>query len=105
MAPRDPSETRRRRFFCFTTPLLLPRSPLFATVRTIGATMLLETLETTGHEQVVFCNSRDAGLRAIIAIHNTTLGPALGGVRRRPYASTDEALADALRLSRTMTYK
>ena len=67
--------------------------------------MLFETLETSGHEQVVFCHSRDAGLRAIIAIHNTTLGPALGGVRMRPYASTDDALADALRLSRTMTYK
>lgn len=67
--------------------------------------MLFETLETSGHEQVVFCHNRDAGLRAIIAIHNTTLGPALGGVRMRPYASTDDALADALRLSRTMTYK
>jgi len=67
--------------------------------------MLFETLATTGHEQVVFCNNPDAGLRAIIAIHNTTLGPALGGVRMRPYASTDEALADVLRLSRTMTYK
>ena len=59
--------------------------------------MLFETLATTGHEQVVFCHNQDAGLRAIIAIHNTTLGPALGGVRMRPYASTDDALADALR--------
>ena len=67
--------------------------------------MLFETLATTGHEQVVFCHNHDAGLQAIIAIHNTTLGPALGGVRMRPYASTDEALADVLRLSRTMTYK
>ena len=67
--------------------------------------MLFETLATTGHEQVVFCNNPDAGLRAIIALHSTTLGPALGGVRMRPYASTDEALADVLRLSRTMTYK
>ncbi len=67
--------------------------------------MLFETLETSGHEQVVFCHNRDAGLKAIIAIHNTTLGPALGGVRMRPYANTDDALRDALRLSRTMTYK
>ncbi|MGV8960724.1 MAG: Glu/Leu/Phe/Val dehydrogenase dimerization domain-containing protein [Stenotrophomonas sp.] len=67
--------------------------------------MLFETLETSGHEQVLFCHNRDAGLKAIIAIHNTTLGPALGGVRMRPYASTDDALRDALRLSRTMTYK
>ncbi|RYZ71404.1 MAG: Glu/Leu/Phe/Val dehydrogenase, partial [Lysobacteraceae bacterium] len=54
---------------------------------------------------VVFCNNKDAGLKAIIAIHSTVLGPALGGVRMRPYANGDEALNDALRLSRTMTYK
>jgi leucine dehydrogenase len=67
--------------------------------------MLFETLATSGHEQVVFCHNRDAGLKAIIAIHNTTLGPALGGVRMRPYANSDDALRDVLRLSRTMTYK
>jgi len=67
--------------------------------------MLFDTLETSGHEQVLFCQNRDAGLKAIIAIHNTTLGPALGGVRMRPYANTDDALRDVLRLSRTMTYK
>ncbi|MCD7097385.1 Glu/Leu/Phe/Val dehydrogenase dimerization domain-containing protein [Stenotrophomonas sp. MMGLT7] len=67
--------------------------------------MLFETLETSGHEQVVFCYSPDAGLRAIIALHSTVLGPALGGVRMRPYGSTEAALLDALRLSRTMTYK
>ncbi|MCK6255926.1 leucine dehydrogenase [Fictibacillus sp. WQ 8-8] len=57
------------------------------------------------HEQVVFCNDQATGLKAIIAIHNTTLGPALGGCRMRPYKSTDEALEDVLRLSRGMTYK
>lgn len=57
------------------------------------------------HEQVVFCNDPASGLKAIIAIHNTTLGPALGGCRMRPYKSTDEALEDVLRLSRGMTYK
>lgn len=67
--------------------------------------MLFDTLETSGHEQVVFCHNRDAGLKAIIAIHDTTLGPALGGVRMRAYANTDDALRDVLRLSRTMTYK
>ncbi|MEL6098741.1 Glu/Leu/Phe/Val dehydrogenase dimerization domain-containing protein, partial [Stenotrophomonas maltophilia] len=56
------------------------------------------------HDQVVFCHNHDAGLKALNAIHKTPLGPALGGVRRRPYASTDEALADVRRLSRTMTY-
>lgn len=57
------------------------------------------------HQQVVFCNDEDTGLKAIIAIHNTTLGPALGGCRMRPYASVDEALNDVLRLSKGMTYK
>jgi len=57
------------------------------------------------HEQVVFCNDPASGLRAIIAIHNTALGPGLGGTRCYPYASTDEALRDVLNLSRGMTYK
>jgi leucine dehydrogenase len=67
--------------------------------------MLFQTLESLGHEEVVFCHNRDAGLRAIIAIHNTVLGPALGGLRMWPYASEQEALEDVLRLSRGMTYK
>ena len=67
--------------------------------------MIFETLDTTGHEQVVFCHNKDAGLKAIIAIHNTVLGPALGGTRMWPYASEAEALNDVLRLSRGMTYK
>ncbi len=58
-----------------------------------------------GHEQVVFCEDRASGLRAIIAIHSTALGPALGGTRFYPYASEEEALADVLELSRGMTYK
>lgn len=66
---------------------------------------LFETIGRTHHEQVVFCNNTDAGLKAIIAIHDTTLGPALGGLRMWPYASEQEALDDVLRLSRGMTYK
>ncbi len=57
------------------------------------------------HEQVLFVNDRPAGLRAIIAIHNTNLGPSLGGCRMWPYATEAEALRDVLRLSRGMTYK
>ncbi|MCG8691482.1 MAG: leucine dehydrogenase [Minwuiales bacterium] len=57
------------------------------------------------HETVVFCHDRDSGLKAIIAVHDTTLGPALGGCRMWPYASEEEALDDVLRLSRGMTYK
>jgi leucine dehydrogenase len=67
--------------------------------------MLFETIGHTGHEQVVFCHNRDAGLKAIIAIHNTVLGPALGGTRMWPYATEQEALNDVLRLSRGMTFK
>jgi len=57
------------------------------------------------HEQVVFCYDRATGLKAIIAIHDTTLGPALGGTRMWSYKSEAEALNDVLRLSRGMTYK
>ena len=57
------------------------------------------------HEQVVFGHDADSGLRAIIAIHNTNLGPALGGCRMYPYASEQDALDDALRLASGMTYK
>jgi valine dehydrogenase (NAD+) len=57
------------------------------------------------HEQVVFCNDPASGLRAIIAIYSTALGPALGGTRFYPYASEDEALADVLNLSKAMAYK
>ncbi|MCS1351908.1 Glu/Leu/Phe/Val dehydrogenase [Mechercharimyces sp. CAU 1602] len=62
-------------------------------------------MERMGHEQVIFCRHQSSGLKAIIAIHNTTMGPALGGCRMLPYANTDEALDDVLRLSRGMTYK
>ena len=57
------------------------------------------------HEQIVFCHDKDTGLKAIIGIHNTVLGPALGGTRMWNYASEWEALNDVLRLSRGMTYK
>ncbi|MEU4565930.1 Glu/Leu/Phe/Val dehydrogenase [Micromonospora sp. NPDC023956] len=60
---------------------------------------------SSGHEQVVFCQDKQTGLRAIIAIHSTALGPALGGTRFYPYASEAEALADVLDLSRGMAYK
>ena len=57
------------------------------------------------HEKVVFINNKASGLKAIIAIHNTALGPALGGCRMYPYANENAALTDALRLSRGMTEK
>jgi len=66
---------------------------------------LFRTVEATEHEQVVFFNCKSTGLKAIVAIHNTVLGPALGGLRLWPYQSEAEALNDVLRLSRGMTYK
>ncbi|MCS7297777.1 MAG: Glu/Leu/Phe/Val dehydrogenase dimerization domain-containing protein [Bacteroidia bacterium] len=62
-------------------------------------------IQELGHQQVLFCADEAVKLRSIIAIHDTTLGPALGGVRFWPYASEEEALIDVLRLSRGMTYK
>jgi leucine dehydrogenase len=62
-------------------------------------------MEETGHEELIFCQNKEVGLRAIIAIHDTTLGPALGGTRMWPYLKDEEAIVDALRLSRGMTYK
>src|SRR6187402_1727515 len=67
--------------------------------------MIFDTITHTGHEEVVFCHNKDAGLKAIIAIHNSVLGPALGGLRMWPYKSEAEALNDVLRLSRGMTFK
>lgn len=61
--------------------------------------------ERTGHEQVVFCHDKPSGLKAIIGIYSTALGPALGGTRFYPYASEEEAVHDVLELSRGMAYK
>jgi leucine dehydrogenase len=66
---------------------------------------LLEAMAQHDYEQVIAFQNRAAGLRGFLAVHDTTLGPALGGVRIRSYASEEEALTDALRLSRAMTYK
>lgn len=66
---------------------------------------LFHELEKYDYEQLVFCQDREAGLKAIIAIHDTTLGPALGGTRMWSYASDEEAITDALRLAKGMTYK
>ena len=67
--------------------------------------MATDLIDLAGHEQVAFCTDPDTGLRAIIALHDTSLGPGLGGTRFHPYSSTDQALADVLRLSRAMTSK
>lgn len=66
---------------------------------------VFEAIVADGYEEVLFGHDSATGLRTIIAIHDTSMGPSLGGVRMRPYATEDEALVDALRLSRAMTYK
>lgn len=66
---------------------------------------VISHMTTTDHEQLVFCQDKATGLKAIIAIHNTTLGPALGGTRMWMYNNEAEAINDVLRLSRGMTYK
>jgi leucine dehydrogenase len=66
---------------------------------------IFSAMEERDHEQLVFCYDKESGLRAIIAIHDTTLGPALGGCRLWHYESEADAVRDALRLSRGMTYK
>jgi leucine dehydrogenase len=64
-----------------------------------------EKLYSAGHEQVVFFSDPSCNLKAIVAIHNTVLGPALGGTRMWPYKNEEEALTDVLRLAKGMTYK
>lgn len=66
---------------------------------------IFDTMASMGHEQVVFCSDPAVGYRGIIAVHSTRLGPAVGGTRFWQYASDEEALTDALRLARGMTYK
>lgn len=66
---------------------------------------IFELISKYDHEQVIFCHEPSCGYKGIIAIHDTTLGPALGGTRYLDYATDSEALVDALRLSRGMTYK
>ena len=66
---------------------------------------IFRELAVDKHEQVVFCSDGVSGLRSMIAVHDTTLGPAIGGVRMYPYASEEDALKDVLLLSKAMTYK
>src|SRR5690606_12787228 len=73
--------------------------------RPAATSEVIGRMKVHAHEEVLFCNDSTTGLRAIIALHDTTLGPALGGTRMWPYATEADALEDVLRLSRGMTYK
>ena len=72
---------------------------------TLARVNVFDRIAADGYEQVVFCHDRASGLRAIVAIHSTVLGPSLGGTRFYPYSSEDAALEDVLRLAKGMTYK
>jgi valine dehydrogenase (NAD+) len=76
-----------------------------ATATSDDAQVAGSAISQNGHEQVVFCHDAPTGLRAIIAIYSTALGPALGGTRFYPYQTEEAALADALNLSKAMAYK
>lgn len=79
--------------FSFLMPASTPEESIFS------------QLEAYGHKKIVYCSDPETGLRAIIAIHDTTLGPALGGTRMWAYKTEKDALQDVLRLSKAMTYK
>ena len=66
---------------------------------------LFETVREMGHEQVLFCHDKELNFKAIIALHDTSLGLAMGATRLWPYASEEDALRDVLRFSYGMTYK
>lgn len=87
-------ETDRKRF-----------AALIEKGRKISSSLVMEELPVKGYEKVLKVVDKSAGLTAVIALHDLTLGPALGGIRIQPYSSFDDALEDALRLSRGMTYK
>jgi leucine dehydrogenase len=90
----------RKKHLLLQASLMLNKMPLQNSTESI-----FSQLEALGHKKIVFCSDPDTGLRAIIAIHDTTLGPALGGTRMWAYKSEAEALSDVLRLSKAMTYK
>ena len=74
-------------------------------IKPTNSCLVVRAMSLRGHEQVVFCQDAETGLKAIIAIHDTTLGPALGGTRMWNYESEEQALEDVLRLSRGMSLK
>ena len=83
-------------------PQALALKPPRGKVQVMG---IFDDMHKYGHEQVIFVQHKASRLKAVIAIHNTVAGPALGGCRMQPYASEDDLLFDVLRLSRGMTYK
>jgi leucine dehydrogenase len=105
MATRKPVSGKRSAVSGIT-PAALHADPAHGSALTShGSTDVFAQMQAMGHEQVLFSHDPSCGYLGIIAIHDTTLGPALGGTRFWHYASAEEAITDALRLSRGMTYK
>src|SRR5215217_6430875 len=90
---------------CYLLPAGIVRSVVAPAAETEASPAPFAAMQAAGHEELVFWRDRVTGLRAIIAIHDTTLGPGLGGTRMLPYRTEAEAIEDALRLSAAMTLK
>src|SRR5579862_4358177 len=86
-------------------PCVRARSLLCRVGRAAGMESILSYMAQFDYENLYFCQERETGLKAIIALHDTTLGPATGGCRMWTYAREADAIEDALRLARGMTYK
>src|SRR5690606_39744288 len=71
----------------------------------VNNSSVFDKMAISGHQNLFFCQDKAVGLQAIVAIHDTTLGPAIGGVRMLPYESLSDAVDDALRLSEAITHK
>jgi leucine dehydrogenase len=93
---------KKNLYFC-RKPYTITLQPIMLAQNTNES--VFDQMNAYGHQKIVFCSDPDTGLKAIIAIHDTTLGPALGGTRMWAYKSEADALNDVLRLSKSMTYK
>jgi valine dehydrogenase (NAD+) len=99
-----PPDFLRARFF-YRPGMTSSTLPGTTGTTTTGPADGLDAVLTSGHEQVVFCQDAESGLRAVIALYSTALGPGLGGTRFRPYPTLGAAVADVLDLSKAMAYK
>src|SRR5688572_25190809 len=104
---REPWRILRRPFPALDAyparPTLVLRAAPRDAALSSDASMQITEIRVDGYEKVVRCKDQDSGLHAIVAVHDTTLGPSLGGLRMLPYANEEEALFDVLRLARGMT--
>src|SRR5205085_5719168 len=104
--PRSPRFTRARpRFSVSSSQESCIRTTDTSIKSDLDDMKIFDTIASMGHEQLVLCQDSASGYRGIVAVHSTVLGPALGGTRFWNYVTDEEAIVDALRLARGMTYK